>query len=177
MGYYNEFIKNKFHILDSLDPFFIESKLRRILSLTQQKDYLAEILVSGLIVEILTQILVKNSSKNMSHGSIPDYLKKTIKEMDSRFRETLTLDQLAGFANISKFHFSREFKRYIGMTPNEYIIVTRISHAKEMLKYTDLTIEEITFDCGFHNVSHFINLFKVHEKITPLKYRAAWRNG
>lgn len=175
LGYYEEFIKNRFRILDSLDPFFMESKMRRILSLTQRKDLHSEVIVSGLIVEILTQILIENESENLSLGFMPDSLKRAVKEIDNHFQEPLTLDGLSALAGISKYHFSREFKRYIGMTPNEYIIVARINYSKQLLKYSNQTIEEITFNCGFHNVSHFINLFKKHEKATPLKYRKEWR--
>ena len=37
-----------------------------------------------------------------------------------------------------------------------------------------VTIEEIAYACGFHQVSHFINQFKKHEGCTPLRFRNAW---
>lgn len=174
LGYFEEFIKNDFRILNGLDSFFMESTLRRILSLTVKKDLHAEILVSGLIVEILTRLLIENSSENLSLGFMPSYLKDVLREMENHFQETLTLDMLSEKFNISKFHLSREFKRYIGTTPNEYLILIRLNHAKELLKYSEQTVEEIAYSCGFHHVSHFINLFKKHEKNTPLQYRKEW---
>ena len=174
-GYYEEFIKNNFHILDSLDPFFMESKLRRILALTMRQDQQSEIIVSGLIVEILTQLLIENESENLGIGFMPEYIKKTAKMMDQHFRESLSLEELADAAGVSKYHFLREFKKYMGRTPNEYMIVARLNHAKELLKYSYETVETIAFECGFHNVSYFINQFKKHELMTPLKYRESWR--
>lgn len=173
-GYYEEFIKNDFRIAEDPDPFFTERTLRRILSLTQKKDLHSEIIISSLITELLTHLLIVNSSENLSLGFMPDYIKKILKKIDQCFQDTLSLDTLSDEFGISKFHMSREFKRYIGTTPNEYIILARINHAKELLKYTDKTVEEITFSCGFHNVSHFINQFKKHEKSTPLQYRKEW---
>lgn len=64
----------------------------------------------------------------------------------------------------------------MGIPVNEYLINTRISYAKELLKYTDMSVEEITYETGMNNVTHFINLFKKREAITPLKYRKAWRD-
>lgn len=176
LGYYSEFIKNDFRILMDLDPFFMESTMRRILSLTQKKDIHSEIIVSSLIVEILTQLLIQNSSQNLMLGFMPAYLKDILKEIDNHFQEPLNLDYLSNKFSISKYHLSREFKRYIGTPLNEYIILTRLNHAKELLKYSDLTVEEIAFSCGFHQVTHFINLFKKREKLTPLRFRKEWGN-
>lgn len=175
LGFYDEFLKSNFHILDSLDPFFMESTLRRILSITQRKDLHSEILASGLITDILTQILIENGTENLGLGFMPEFLTTAMKIIDTQFQEPLSLDILAMKTGISKYHLAREFKRYIGMPPNEYIIVTRLNHSKDLLKYTDRTVEEISYSCGFHQVSHYINLFKKHEGITPLKFRREWQ--
>lgn len=63
----------------------------------------------------------------------------------------------------------------MGLTVNEYIITARISYAKELLKYSELSVNEITYEIGMNNVTHFINLFKARENLTPLSYRKAWR--
>ena len=177
LGYYEEFMRNNFHILDSLDPFFMESTMRRILSITQRKDIHSEILSSCLITDILTRILIENDTENLSLGFMPAYLKTVLKEIDQHFQEPLSLESLAITAGVSKYHLAREFKKYLGMPPNEYLIVTRLNHSKTLLKYEDLTIEEIAYSCGFHQVSHYINLFKKHEGCTPLKFRREWHSN
>ena len=98
-------------------------------------------------------------------------------EIDQHFQEPLSLESLAITAGVSKYHLAREFKKYLGMPPNEYLIVTRLNHSKTLLKYEDLTIEEIAYSCGFHQVSHYINLFKKHEGCTPLKFRREWHSN
>ena len=108
---------------------------------------------------------------------MPVYLKTVLKEIDQHFQEPLSLESLAITAGVSKYHLAREFKKYLGMPPNEYLIVTRLNHSKTLLKYEDLTIEEITYSCGFHQVSHYINLFKKHEGCTPLKFRREWHSN
>lgn len=148
--------------------------MRRILSVTQRKDLHSEILTSDLITNILTQILIENETENLSLGFMPEFLKTVMKEIDIRYQEHLSLDYLAEKAGVSKYHLAREFKRYVGMPPNEYVIVTRLNHSKEMLKYKDRTIEEIAYNCGFHQVSQYIDQFRRHEGCTPLKFRKAW---
>lgn len=151
--------------------------LRRILSITQRKDIHSEILSSCLITDILTRILIENDTENLSLGFMPTYLKTVLKAIDQHFQEPLSLESLAIAAGVSKYHLAREFKKYIGMPPNEYLIVTRLNHSKTLLKYEDLTIEEIAYSCGFHQVSHYINLFKKHEGCTPLKFRREWHSN
>ena len=64
----------------------------------------------------------------------------------------------------------------MGITVQDYLINTRITYAKELLKYTNMPVGEIAFACGMHNVSHFINLFKARESMTPLSYRRHWKD-
>lgn len=177
LGYYEEFLRSNFHILTTLDSFFMESTMRRILAITQKKDLHSEILTSGLITNILTQILIENEAENLSLGFMPEYLKTVMKEIDTHYQESLSLEFLSEKAGVSKFHLAREFKRYVGTPPNEYIIVTRLNHSKELLKYKNLTIEEIAYTCGFHQVSHYISQFRRHEGCTPLKFRKEWHSN
>lgn len=174
LGYYEEFMKNGFRVLYETDTFFMERTMRRVLALTQKKDLHSEIIVSSLITEVLTHLLILNSSENLGLGFMPPYLKNVLKKIEYQFREPLSLDQLSEEFGVSKFHLSREFKRYMGTSLNEYLILTRLNHAKELLKYSNKTVEEIAYACGFHHVSHFINLFKSHEKTTPLQFRKQW---
>ena len=72
---------------------------------------------------------------------MPDFLNTALKEIDTHFREPLTLEYLADKTGISKYHFAREFKRYIGTPPNEYLIITRLNHSKVLLKYKNISVE------------------------------------
>ena len=113
--------------------------------------------------------------ENLGLGFMPSYIKDVLKKIDKQFQENLSLDNFADEIGISKFHLSREFKRYMGVPINEYVITTRLNHSKELLRYSSLPVEQIAYACGFHNVSHFINLFKKHEQTTPLQYRKEWK--
>jgi AraC-like DNA-binding protein len=175
LGYYEEFIKNGFKILNMQDKLFIESSLRRIISINRKKDVSTEINTSNLINNILSEILIQTSTNEATLLFIPEYIKAAMKYIDQNFHTTITLNDLEKDLGISKFHLSKEFKKYTGSTIGEYIISSRLSYAKELLKYSNLSINEITYKSGMSNVSHFINLFKSHEGTTPLSYRKEWR--
>lgn len=173
LGYYEAFIKNEFHVLSVEDQFLFESNLRRIIAIHQKKDITTEVVASQLITELLTQLIIQN---NTSHIDImlPDYIKQIMREIEKRFTQSLSLDYFAQSYGVSKFHLSKEFKKHTGTTINEYIIRTRMSYSKELLKYSATPIEEIAYTCGINNISHFINLFKAREGMTPLAYRREW---
>ena len=107
---------------------------------------------------------------------IPEYIKEIAKDIDKNFRSDLSLSFFEEKYHRSRYHILKQFKKYMGTTINEYIITTRISYAKELLKYSPLSVTDIAFEAGFHNVTHFINLFKARENITPHAYRKAWQN-
>lgn len=173
-GYYDEFIKNQFSIIKFSDTFFIESTMRRILSLTIKKDIHSEIISSNLIVNILTELIIQNNDENLSLSFIPDYIKAALKELENHFLEPFSLETLSVSIGISKYHLSREFKKYIGTTLNEYVITLRLNYAKELLRYSQNSVENIAYSCGINQTSHFINLFKKREGMTPLQYRKEW---
>ncbi|MDF2942456.1 MAG: AraC family transcriptional regulator [Herbinix sp.] len=175
MGYYEELMKNGFSILEPEDTFPLESSLRRILSLHEKKDVNRELITSSLIVNILTEMILMNTPKELYSHYTPNYIKEIKEMLNNRYKDRITLDDLERELNISKYHLAKEFKKHTGTTVNEYLIDQRLSHAKELLKYSDLSVSEITFSCGMNNVSHFINLFKDREGRTPLNFRKEWK--
>lgn len=142
----------------------------------QQKSSLQEILASKFIVEILTECLLCRLPLITEKQTLPNYIQSMQEFMESNFNSNLKLDLLSKKFAINKYQLSREFKRFIGFSPNDYLINRRVSHAKNQLRYTDLSVREIAEEVGIENVSHFINLFKKREGMTPLKYRNRWRN-
>lgn len=95
---------------------------------------------------------------------VTDYVKH-------HFSEQLGIDDMLSEIPVSKYHFIRIFKRIMGVTPYNYLLLYRINRAKELLRNTDKSISEISEMCGYYDVSNFINQFKKHTNQKPLKYR------
>jgi AraC-like DNA-binding protein len=91
--------------------------------------------------------------------------------MRQRFREELSLAEVARAAAISIFHFSRLFKKFTNFSPHQYLIHLRLEHARLLLLNTSLSITEICFESGFNSLEHFIATFKQHNGASPRKYR------
>ncbi|MCF2870987.1 helix-turn-helix transcriptional regulator [Octadecabacter sp. G9-8] len=70
-------------------------------------------------------------------------------------------------------HVSRTMRRFMGLTPSDYINTLRMDHAARQLTGTSDPLPEIAADCGLPNLSHFHKLFLSHMGETPLRYRRA----
>jgi AraC-like DNA-binding protein len=92
---------------------------------------------------------------------------------DLRYREPLTVDDLASAAGLSKAHFSREFHRTFGESPHHYLLTRRLERAASLLRMTDWSVAEICISVGLRSVGSFTTSFKEAFGRTPTEYRAA----
>ncbi len=175
LGYYKKFTENGFQIVKCRDDFPMEALFRQMILMHQKKDCTTEPVVSNMITQLLTELLLQTATDQTDTFSVPDDIRKIAREIERNYASDLSLRDFELLCHRSRFCLSREFKKYMGITINESLILTRISCAKELLKYSDLSVSEIASACGIHHVSHFINLFRDREGLTPLTYRKAWK--
>lgn len=90
--------------------------------------------------------------------------------------EKITLDSLAASFYIDKFYMSKIFKETYGTTINAYILSKRITQAKKMLRFTELSIDEIGSRVGMNDANYFSRSFKKLEGISPSEYKRTWEN-
>lgn len=151
--------------------------LLELLEVHQSRSIRNELAASKLLMDLLTELLLARTVSDTLEEEWPAYIAECAQLIERRYAENLNLDRLARSCAVNKYHLAKEFKRYIGLSPGEYIIGTRISRAKELLKSTELPVSDIAERVGIDNVSHFINLFKDRVDLTPLKYRKYWRDS
>lgn len=175
-GYYEEFVKNGFQILTGMEQTGIRKLLEEIVALTEKREASAEIRISERITGLLTELIIQNTVGDRQITGIPDYVRQAKKHLEQNFTQKNSLEELAGICSVSKFHLAKEFSRYVGVPPYEYLIGVRLSYAKELLQYSDKSVSEIAYASGMNHVSQFIKLFKQREEKTPLQYRKEWNS-
>jgi AraC-like DNA-binding protein len=149
--------------------------IQKLIDLYQEKAALTEAITSLIMTELLTELLI-HPQGNSKEASIPSYVTNACRYMDEHYQDKVSLAILAKQMTISKFHLAREFKRFTGMTPNQYLIAIRMNKAKELLMYSNQSISWIAANSGFDYVSHFILQFKKLEGTTPLSFRKKWQS-
>lgn len=102
--------------------------------------------------------------------NLPVELQHVLRVINRDFSSPVSVDKLAQDAFISINTLERMFKKYIGLTPAEYIRKKRLSHSAKLLQQGH-TVSETALLCGFNDVSRFISLFKKEFSQTPLQYK------
>jgi AraC-like DNA-binding protein len=83
----------------------------------------------------------------------------------------VTLDKLASVAELSKYHFLRQFNQVVGMTPGAYLRTLRLCHAARLLRTSEAPILDIALQVGFADHPSFSRAFARHMGLTPSEYR------
>lgn len=133
-------------------------------------ENLLELKFKELVLSLLSN---KNNSRllsylnNLSNGEHP-----SLEEvMLNNYTFNLSLTELAKLACKSVPTFKREFRRIFNDTPAKWVLKKRLKLAAQLLQNTDLSINEICFECGFENQTHFSRVFKENMGASPLQFR------
>jgi AraC-like DNA-binding protein len=98
-------------------------------------------------------------------------VEKAKKYINDNFNKNVSTSLLSKIVGLSSSYLSFLFKRETGLTITEYIIVTRLNHAKDMLITTSMSVKEIAEKIGYDDQNYLSRIFKRHEGIRPVNFR------
>ena len=98
-------------------------------------------------------------------------IENVYKYMADHYRMEITLSDMARIAGMSEVAFSRFFKKRTSRTFVECLTDIRLGHATRMLVDTTHGVSEISYLCGFNNLSNFNRIFKKKKGCTPTEFR------
>ena len=101
----------------------------------------------------------------------PHNIVRAVQYIQDNLSENICLNRLSDEANLSRYHFSRVFKSYMGMSPMQFVNVSRIHKAKELLTDDDINISQVAIAVGFNDLSNFERQFKQITGITPKAFK------
>jgi len=102
--------------------------------------------------------------RNRRLGIVFDFIRK-------HYDQEITLKEAATRVNMPEVSFSRFFKKNTGRTFVDSVNDIRMGHATRLLISTTHTIAEISYRCGFNNLSYFNRVFKHKNGCTPTEFR------
>ena len=89
--------------------------------------------------------------------------------------EKVEIDDIARLFGMSRRNFDRRFKAATGNTPLQFIQTQKMDAARELIKSSNLSINEVMYKVGYQDPTHFSSLFKKQHGITPRQYRTTVR--
>lgn len=106
--------------------------------------------------------------------SLKDYtypVRKAIEYIRINLNQDLSLDSISSTLSLNSYELSRQFKKDTGQTLTDYINHRRIKEAQYILENELISITDIAFMVGYHDVNYFTKVFKKLNGITPSEYR------
>jgi AraC-like DNA-binding protein len=126
-------------------------------------------LVPSLLVEV-AKLLPESEGAAGSTLHLGD-VRAAVRYIEEKLSEHITLEDIARAGSMSKSHLNEWFRMVTGMTPYEYLLVSRVERAVELLRTTDMTVLAVSEVCGFSNLANFNKAFKKRTGLTPQGYR------
>jgi len=171
--------RDNFWKLDERNFFFYNNAelahtINKLISICQSTSVTKDIFADLALQELLIRISQCQTMKDVSEDDIrqrSSQLSLVVSFIRQNLTNRLTLKSIANVASLSTASLYRLFKRELGISPVEFIIIERIKYAKRLLKDQNIYIKNVSFEAGFDDCNYFIRAFKHHEGITPKQYQ------
>lgn len=131
-----------------------------------------------LFLEILKEM---SETENRQTISTTDFVNETIYDtaridkimsfLNKNYTRHISLDEIASFAAMNASAFCRYFRSKTGKSFKNYILDMRIGYACKLLLMEDISISQLSSQCGFETISHFNKTFKKNTGYVPSQYR------
>ena len=124
-------------------------------------------------LEILLAMLLRHSTAYESHqiqqqGALP--MLAVLKYIQTHYKET-SLNEVAELFHYEPSYLGKQIKSATGKNYTDIVRVLRIEESKRLLRYTELSMEEVAAQAGYDSREHFYRTFRALEGMTPGQYR------
>ena len=151
------------------------SVLDELIKYAKSSEYMRDMLINEKLSTLLR--LIMSESWHPEDKALP-VKKASVLEvkafLDENYKDKITLDLLCAKFFISKHYLTHSFKEQFGMSITSYLLSVRITHAKQLLRFTNKNVEEIGYEVGIGAPHYFSRVFKEVEGLSPVQYRHKW---
>ena len=106
----------------------------------------------------------------------PRRLRRVLDYIEAQLGEAISLDDLAGEACLSPFHFARLFRQATGLAPHQYLTERRIKSAQQRILGGSASLAEVALDTGFGSQASFCRAFRKATGVSPTAFRGLHRS-
>jgi AraC family transcriptional regulator, exoenzyme S synthesis regulatory protein ExsA len=145
-----------------------------LLSYFQQTVLPSDALLKLKFEELLLNIFAANNHPSLKFyfAEISRLARPSIKEiMEANFFSNFSIREFARLCSRSLSTFKKEFSILYNTTPGKWLMEKRLAYSRFLLETTDNSVDEIYFESGFENRSHFDRVFKSKYGLSPCRFR------
>ncbi len=153
-----------------------QSVAPRLLAINQMQGFDSVLELMSILHELsMSKSMRVLSDLTFNNDQVLNYnsrrIDKAYEFMNSNFHKPISLKDLAKLVNMTEVSFSRFIKKRTGNTFIDSLNEIRLGHATRMLIETTHSVAEISYNCGFNNISNFNRFFKKKKHCTPKEFR------
>lgn len=157
----------------------IEKVYKRILAINQLQGFDSVLELMSILHDLSTSKSMRVlSDATFNNDQVLNYnsrrIDKAFEFMNANFDKPITLKDLSKLVSMTEVSFSRFIKKRTGNTFIDSLNEIRLGHATRMLIETTHSVAEISYNCGFNNISNFNRLFKKKKHCTPKEFRESF---
>lgn len=162
-------------------PDFVRKISKKLIKLSKRKGFERIILLQEILQELATTSDYKllagelYQHNNQSFSSLR--LMKVMQFLNTNYQRKIELEKVANIANLHPAAFCRFFKEKSGKSLSGYVNDLRIGYACRLIIDGKMSVSQISFECGFNNLSNFNRTFKKHTGFTPTDYFGEFHKG
>jgi len=146
------------------------NKCESLFKFWQSGEPSAQLRCMSVLYELIADIMENNLIDAIGYEQYSTIL-PAIHFIDNNFGSNIDIKSLAKLCIMSETNFRRLFTKVCSKSPIQYLLDVRVSRARELLKQSNKTVEEIAHLTGFKDVEHFCRTYKKRTGITPTQER------
>ncbi|OUR76086.1 AraC family transcriptional regulator [Colwellia psychrerythraea] len=155
-----------------VDNPILRHQILRLSSTLQQSNYSKMEFESGLF-QIAQSLVVMSGNFDLGTQNSKRVDKLLLRARDyilASLEHNISIDDIANVANMSKFHFIRQFRQQFGITPHQYVLSCRVNLARRIIE-SGKSLNQAAFEAGFADDSHLNRHFKRIYGLTPKRFQ------
>lgn len=130
----------------------------------------------GYLYKVFSMFIQKRPRPVITNAE--QYLSDAIKYIKQQFHYSdLRVSDIANYVGIDRTYLYRIFDELLHVSIQEYIQTFRLDKAKSLLKFSNISVNEVAYSCGFESQAYFSTVFKKVVSMTPLQYRKLEQTG
>lgn len=150
----------------------IRQTLYKMAGEQRKNDVFSYHMMINLLQNTILTAMRYGEKKHVESGKSINKLQSVMRYISENYKSDITLQDAADMAFMERTYFSRCFKRLTGFGFSEYLNRIRLRAAEKLLHFSDLSISDISDQCGFSSSNYFCDVFKrSHNGISPSEYR------
>lgn len=159
-------------VLALSDVSRIESEIRKMLE-ARELTLDGQLRRNAGLLKILSTMIRDSVERETADGSpnIYSYSEYAVRYINNHFSEKVRIQDLADHIGISRSYLVKLVKQETGMSPQEYLIETRMRRASDLLSRTNDSIRVVAAECGYDDALAFSKVFKSRFGLNPTEYR------